>query len=119
VNEEDLECPRWLVRVRSPASAKDPRAVLDIPAALQVEPKGSGSLTLYIALGDPEIEALYDRLCDHGKTHPHTSITVTLHGHALALNPTMRAELEAALAALLIGEVCGCPVSTEAIDTLQ
>jgi hypothetical protein len=119
VTDDNVECPRWRVLVRSPASPTDPRASLEIPAALQAKPETSASLTLYLELGDPEIEALFERLHDHQKAHPHASITVTLRGHALALNPTMQTELETALAALLIAAGCDCPVSSEPADTLQ
>jgi hypothetical protein len=59
---EDETGPRWYVKVRCPASASDPRAVLDIPADYFLEPGSAVAASVWLNLGDPQIETVFELL---------------------------------------------------------
>lgn len=116
---EEIECPRWVIRVSSPATPTDPRALLEIPAALQVNPKSAAPLRLLVQLGDREIEALFEELYDHRQASPETDLSITCFGHALHLNPAMQRDLESCLAALLIAYHDECPIESGPAEIIQ
>lgn len=107
-----MDCPRWYVKVRLPASAHDPRGVFEIPAPFFVNPIRRSTLELTVEPNDPGVEEAFEILYAASKRGSAEPLKFTFCGHTLLLNPYMQEELLTSVMAFLAAVGFECPLET-------